>query len=737
MAECKTDAWTLREIHDSLVKGYNGKKKIVIPMFQRGQRWSPNKEKDFKDSLTKNFPIGTLLFYKTTKNDQEIYTLIDGLQRATAIKRYISSPTKYFTLNDITDIDKNALEDLYQIAVTPSGNQSFQRKLVNETILNYVKNLSTYDDFELMQLFLELKKDFLIINTYMQRFTDIFQPIFKTIKENFNNLCNMKIPAIVYTGPVETLPVIFERINSKGVPLNPYEIYAASWNPTTKFKVNNDEIIRFVIDKYNKLNDSEYDLSDYDPIKIRNDKMLNSFEYIFGYSKYIATKYETLAFNLKLKADETNPIGFLLLNACFNNSKKEIETLYINILKYKDMLNKLEKCLDDCIVFVEDCIKKITYFKGNSRKNKAKIFHAQTAILSLISYTFRVKYDEDLNINSDWRQKKNILEENYWKYYVFDILTKFWNDGGEKLHICNNNNRYLKSISVGQFSTAFDQYSETAKLRKEKTNIASTSNDEYVILNTIYLKHFTAFQQLGTEHYDVEHIATKNQMISFISNTASDGLPISHIANLCYLPEQANRSKKEKNFYQDNKYLAKTHLTINDIENNYSFTKAEDLEWMDLNFGQSDATLLSEYYFEYLDKRSKNIKKMFLESLGYQNVNLSTVDNIYNFGNFDKTFFRNEKICSLVKKCFIYMLEQDRISSDDLYNLRDTNYSMTNLCVPYPVFEDEKDNIYDEEGNAKYWSTPLEYQGRKIFLCNQFKEADRPTIITWLINHMN
>ena len=59
--------------------------------------------------------------------------------------------------------------------------------------------------------------------------------------------------------------------------------------------------------------------------------------------------------------------------------------------------------------------------------------------------------------------------------------------------------------------------------------------------------------QLSVDKFDVEHIAPKDQMRKLIDACSGDGLPISSIANLCYLPESANRSKGARNFYQDRK----------------------------------------------------------------------------------------------------------------------------------------------------------------------------------------
>ena len=50
-------------------------------MFQRGSgRWGKEQEMTFIDSLIKGYPVGTMLFYKTVEDNQEIYILVDGLQ---------------------------------------------------------------------------------------------------------------------------------------------------------------------------------------------------------------------------------------------------------------------------------------------------------------------------------------------------------------------------------------------------------------------------------------------------------------------------------------------------------------------------------------------------------------------------------------------------------------------------------------------------------------------------------
>ena len=143
MSDCTPEFWTLKDIQTSLEKEYNGKKKIVIPMFQRGKRWDKNKKETFIDSLRKKYPIGTLLFYKTNEGNQEIYTLIDGLQRGTAIKEYLANPSKFFTIKDFANETMDKVYNLIREEKEESDNL-FEKNIdyrgwikIDNTNINY------------------------------------------------------------------------------------------------------------------------------------------------------------------------------------------------------------------------------------------------------------------------------------------------------------------------------------------------------------------------------------------------------------------------------------------------------------------------------------------------------------------------------------------------------------------------------------------------------------------------
>lgn len=116
------------------------------------------------------------------------------------------------------------------------GNANEQKQIINKIIVDYIHTLKNFDDLEISEMFIALSDAFPTLSTKLLEFINILKEDVKRIKDNYSSLRDMTIPAIVYSGSEETLPEIFERINSKGVALTEYEIYAASW-PRKEFNI--------------------------------------------------------------------------------------------------------------------------------------------------------------------------------------------------------------------------------------------------------------------------------------------------------------------------------------------------------------------------------------------------------------------------------------------------------------------------------------------------------------------
>ena len=608
MAGCTNEIWTLQDLSTALQDMHKDNKKIVVPMFQRGKRWSKSQEKAFIDSLIKGYPVGTMLFYETFEDNKRTYILVDGLQRGNSIKKFMNNPTEFFFDDSISDeFCSRILELLNQTDEIYYNN-------IRTILTTYIKEQKTFKNLQYYYVAKRLIDEFEAGNESIGELIDIINLFFEERQDLCDKISNTVIPVIVYTGDENNLPDIFDRINSKGTPLDQYEVYAAAWPVNQKNTVTNIEVIESIMRKYDSFIEDGYYIHGYSREEMRSKKRLNAFEYLFGLSKYLVGKYEILGFNKNLADDTVNPLAFELVNACLNDTDR-ISSLYKNLVILD--INAFESALCNTINFVTNAISVVTKFKGNSRKAN-KIFHSKYQVLSMISTTFKEMYanGDYTHLSDTWGERKSILAKNLVHYYIYDIITKYWSEGGTgKIHAAAKPNRYMIKISSRVWMVALDSFFEKSMLRVESKKVANPKSEEYLLLNCIYLKTFTAKDQLSIDRFDIEHIAPKDQMRKIIEACYGEGLPISCIANLCYLPEYVNRSKKDKNFYQDNKYLQ--HVKLEEVESKYSFTDAEDLEWMDMPYEKpEDFEVLKEYYTEYCTKRFDKMKHLFCYSLG-------------------------------------------------------------------------------------------------------------------------
>lgn len=727
MSGCTCENWTIQDLSGALRDMHKDNKRIVVPMFQRGKRWKKDQEHKFIDSLIKGYPVGTMLFYETYENNKRTYILVDGLQRGNSIKKYMTSPTEFFYDDSISDdLCSNTLELIKRKDIK-------EYTAVRNIISNFIKEQKTFKNLQYYEVAKNITEWFSVGHEHIGGIIEIIKDFFEERQALYDKIAGTVIPVIVYNGDEDNLPEIFDRINSQGTPLDQYEVYAASWPINHLYTIKNQQIIESIVKKYDTFITDDFAIHKYNSEELRSKKEVNAFEYLFGLSKHLVVKYDILAFNKGLTDDTVNPIGFELVNACLNDNDR-IKILYKNLQNIE--INIFEQALYKAIDFVIESISVITKFKGNSRSSN-KIFHSKYQILSMISTTFKEMYNQcDFNcLSPQWKDKKQLLSKNLKLYYVYDIITNYWSEGGtNKIHSAAKPNRYMIEISGRAWSVALDSFFEKSMLRAESKKVSSLKSEEYVVLNCIYLNIFTAMDQLSIDKFDVEHIAPKDQLRKIIENCQGEGLPISSIGNLCYLPEYANRSKKDKNFYQDKKYLQK--INLHEVENKYSFTDEEDLEWMNMPYEKmEDFKVLKEYYTEYCTKRFEKMKLMFCDSLSidYEKVDINpdfskqiVVTKQDEISVNKKIKFADKCILKLAKKMEKEIIKVGR----NVYRTKDNSEG----------FVITTSKMYPQGNREKYWFAYRKNQLRDIEMCKQkyviYGCKDESTMIKLPVNEI-
>lgn len=603
----RCEDWTVEQIARAFKGGDDQGQRVIIPLFQRGKVWDNDDKLELIKSLRNGFPIGSMLFAEL---GEKVYSVVDGLQRGSTICDYIYHPT---SCENLDKIDDSVLNEI-RLILFPDNQSTTVNKAINDKIIEYFSRKESFDDISINKLITILIEDFPNdeIEPYKtsKKLADILEPWFKTYKEYYDKIAKAEIPVVVYSGDENYLNAIFRKINEQGVELTDYEIYASSWQQYRKTAP--EEIVNYVLKKYDVLLMEGYELQDYSSEKLRQTKELQPFEFLFGLGKWLSREYGLwLKTKSKYKDDEICEIGFEIVNICLNAKKEDVADLD---KKLKDInFTTLFRRIKEAINFVIKSVQPVSAFKGNKRK--IKYLHGQRQVLSMIGYVFREMYDSsDLDKKKDsWKAIQSKLSQNLLHHYVYDIIDKYWNEGSDKPYSAIKERKYSIEISKNAWNSLLNNYFENSLQQADtcKKVQAPTIQDQ-IILNCVYLDLFTANDQLGNKNFDIEHLATKKLMQQHLKNTGLAGLPISSIANQCYLPQFGNRSKHEKTIYQQ---YGKDQNLIMNIEKKYSFTTKEGLEWIELPYETNDQKELKADYENFLRTRFDIMLKKFLNSL--------------------------------------------------------------------------------------------------------------------------
>jgi hypothetical protein len=216
---------TIREIIDQVVRG-----QIRIPAFQRGFVWEPERVAYLMDSIYKQYPFGSLLFWRTheklkyerdlgpfvlpePKADYPVDYVLDGQQRVTSIfgvfQNELKMENKVGWLDIFFDLEaESAAQDTQFVALSSTEADParfFPLKSLFDTVA-YRASTKTLEDDKAKRI-------------------DDMQSVFK----------EMRVPVqYSQTEDRATVAIIFERVNRQGVALDTLQLLSA-WTWSEEF----------------------------------------------------------------------------------------------------------------------------------------------------------------------------------------------------------------------------------------------------------------------------------------------------------------------------------------------------------------------------------------------------------------------------------------------------------------------------------------------------------------------
>ena len=595
--------------------------KIIIPNFQRGIVWNKEHRKDFIETVKSGDPFGVVLVSQEKNTDP--YILIDGLQRLSTLKAYMNNPLEFIDEND-KFIDKDKLHNVFVTKYEIKGMQLPKEERLEKEKKTFLKKMiskmkESGKTPKATELWPYISEEVLGVATSFFGLYTAFDEFYSSFLENLQ-LPDIIIHAIVYTGPQDRLPTVFENLNTTSVTLSKYEVFSSKW-PNTKILVNDDSIIKNVWSKYAKLKQSSKFEVETTEESLREEG-ITLFEYCFAFSELLNDKDKEYSFMFSKEKKSTDPTGFDILALACGTSVNKADDLWKD--EYLGgssgaFLVQLKDALLDCVSFVSRSVSNWVYdLKGTSIKNSSlyQIYH-------LIIVAFKHLYNFDaktktlsLKDSKEVEQWKMQFNQYAYKWYLYHHITGFWNlnrqvnDLKRLLETEEGTEIYTTNISRQQWDTALKDYINQVKPGATSRNI---DNDIKLILNYLYKmmikedknreNYFTKTDSKGNVvTFDIEHIVPYAKFAKF-----DEELPVSALGNLCYLPVKDNRSKRDKTIYdyaEDRPSLTYDPEFLKIID----YPSREELEFKDCSFDE-----FKQPYLAMVEKREANIVEKFLD----------------------------------------------------------------------------------------------------------------------------
>jgi len=588
--------------------------KFSIPTFQRSLVWSIERKKNFIKVLRKGDPIGVILVYEKGGK----FRLIDGLQRISTIKAYSKNPMKFLDLDDISDkyIFSIIKHDFKSKGITYSEKSAdvqdkFDR--IKKIVQAYfISTAETGADYLATALYRKL-----IAEAEVVQDLDIGESVERLIKDftEETDISKLQIFAIIYKGPEENLPEVFFNLNTGSVPLSPYEVLASSWQDAN-LKIKDKDILDKIKEKYKnieKLSGMETEFAEEDL-----EEGITLFEYCSAISELVFAKDSKHDFSMLVGERDkksTSPFAFEILSLVCGNNVNQAAKLKENLSNCtQETLIKLKNSIIDILTHIKSDLEKyLIDANGNSLRTTSvyQIYHI------FVAY-FKSKYNFIPNANKieeigTWKSTFDMFRKYLYKHYLFDEITNFWQKNRQTQDLTKNIVsdelllKYKYDIAKDKWASALKEWMDSqlnvgVNVPKDNRLFLHILHVLGLRKNPLLVKYFKS-EDDDTLYIDVEHIVPKK----LFDTLEKKKMPVSHVANLCYLVCKDNRGKREKTLYEDESSRP-SYVLDQEFLQFVLYPSKEELGFV--HFSDND---FCEQYKTFIEERSAKLISRFVE----------------------------------------------------------------------------------------------------------------------------
>ena len=523
---------------------------VQVPRFQRGYVWSENRRKALVGSIREGLPVGCIVLCKSMARTDDsgrvitTYQLVDGLQRSLTIAAATRNPYLWITEHQKIEeiVNQPALKALNALlsSATTASPKEFKG------VVTGFLDLHQKDPAQINigNLWDALRRDLGISRSAGPDDWKILGELIQSIAQAIS-IDEMEIPALLYTGPIENSPKIFELLNQQGQKLSPYQIYAAGWiNDKVLFEAGkklDESLLYFVHEREKSMQKAGYllegvrEYSLFDALNALGHKWARKYPYFFsqtelGSESSIAFQMAALYYRVKT-TDKVN-----MQRLPDKLPKKPDGTLDFN--DFAEAIDRALKTLDQQIG---------RYLDFNFRAKHGKSDTSLLSDLQVVSVAVWLAHKLSEN--------KAYKSGHLTRRLVIDAVNKNWEGGPIDATAFNNvwkSSRpsdpadlasiYEQKVSDEDWASELNRWFE-GQMKERTRKRKSASKGQKIVLKLIASTNMNFAEE--QDAFEIDHLfSVKACQNAFLSR--DEEWPINAIANLGVLVVRSNREKSTK-----------------------------------------------------------------------------------------------------------------------------------------------------------------------------------------------
>lgn len=533
------------------------KKEIDLPKFQRGISWSAGQQARLISSIRQGFPIGAVLLAKKSEPNGSQYSIIDGLQRTTALSRFSEDPRSFIGTAD------HEFDEDWRAFVRWVSKRCVDAEISQTDIDGFLHAyLRSVDggDFDTHELYRAIESQFHVPGTELLKDPELrrkSKALFESMREAFD-ISQCPIPVILYSGETRHLPEIFERLNSQGVKLSKYQIFAASWQK--HFPFENQELRTATRDFYlSRLEESDINIDGVEQDGLPTE--LTLFDYLTGLSSVLVNRFPLL-----FAPGWSSHIAYgiaCVAHGCAIGKMAELEDRFARLPDGRPATERFASALLAVCEDVQRALSGRLSLRLNSSSDQA-VQYAQHTEFQISTIVTRLMV-EAFNPH-DWSEKEPLAirrerDQLVRRWYFYDRLREAWGNAGDSQFYrlvwdllgdkLTPRRTTLEPPSDEDLVRVLDAWYEQHMKSRDRVRVNVVSETKMVLRYFYSSRHSVKHEK---EHkFELDHIVPISWWRKFFAVYKDDPVnseeacgPINSIGNLCLMTTKDHDSKGTK-----------------------------------------------------------------------------------------------------------------------------------------------------------------------------------------------